>query len=119
MEVARRNTSKARHPSERNRSAVVDPLERWTSTDADRRPPVDGQDDSGHEPSLVGSEEERRIGRVPRRPHPAEQRHLKLALARTETGEALFSLRDSGPGVPDRARSAARRLVYDSTRPWM
>lgn len=32
---------------------------------------------------------------------PAEQRHLKLALARTETGEALFSLRDSGPGVPE------------------
>ena len=32
---------------------------------------------------------------------PAEQRHLKLALARTETGEALVSLRDSGPGVPE------------------
>lgn len=32
---------------------------------------------------------------------PAEQRHLKLALARTETGEALVSLRDSGPGVSD------------------
>jgi len=30
---------------------------------------------------------------------PAEQRHLNLALARSETGEALFSLRDSGPGV--------------------
>ena len=35
---------------------------------------------------------------------PAEQRHLKLALARTETGEALFSLRDSGPGVPEGGR---------------
>ena len=35
---------------------------------------------------------------------PAEQRHLNLALARTETGEALFSLRDSGPGVPDGGR---------------
>lgn len=32
---------------------------------------------------------------------PAEQRHLKLALARTETGEALVSLRDSGPGVSE------------------
>ena len=32
---------------------------------------------------------------------PAQQRHLKLALARTETGEALFALRDSGPGVPE------------------
>ncbi len=31
---------------------------------------------------------------------PAERRHLKLALARTETGEALVSLRDSGPGIP-------------------
>jgi C4-dicarboxylate-specific signal transduction histidine kinase len=35
---------------------------------------------------------------------PAEQRHLKLALARTETGEALFSLSDSGPGVPEGGR---------------
>lgn len=35
---------------------------------------------------------------------PAEQRHLKLALARTETGQALVSLRDSGPGVPEAGR---------------
>lgn len=35
---------------------------------------------------------------------PAEQRHLNLALARTETGEALVSLRDSGPGVPEGGR---------------
>jgi PAS domain S-box-containing protein len=31
-----------------------------------------------------------------------EERHLKLALTRTETGEALVSLCDSGPGVPER-----------------
>jgi len=32
---------------------------------------------------------------------PAEQRHLELTLKRTETGEALVSLRDSGPGIPE------------------
>ena len=32
---------------------------------------------------------------------PDEARRLKLTLTRTETGEALVSLRDSGPGVPE------------------
>ena len=32
---------------------------------------------------------------------PADQRRLELTLTRTDTGEALVALRDSGPGVPE------------------
>ena len=31
---------------------------------------------------------------------PADQRRLELTLTRTDTGEALVALRDSGPGIP-------------------
>jgi PAS domain S-box-containing protein len=31
---------------------------------------------------------------------PPEQRHLELTLARTNAGEAMVALRDSGPGIP-------------------
>ena len=32
---------------------------------------------------------------------PADQRRLELTLTRTDTGEALVALRDSGPGIPE------------------
>ena len=32
---------------------------------------------------------------------PANQRRLELTLARTDSGEALVALRDSGPGIPE------------------
>lgn len=35
---------------------------------------------------------------------PAEHRHLELTVKRVETGEALVSLCDSGPGVPERGQ---------------
>lgn len=50
---------------------------------------------------------------------PAEQRHLKLALARTESGEALVSLCDSGPGVSEGGRDKVFEAFWTTKKEGM